>query len=75
VQEKEKLKRKIALFLDYLKQNPGSGFVILFVILLIICAFLLIGKNEKAAENVANWAYLFLVIGVITKVIEFKRDK
>ena len=71
--EKEKLKKRIFLFLNYLKENPGSAFIILFMILLIICAFLLIGKNEKTAESVANWAYLFLIIGVIIKFIEMKK--
>ena len=38
-------------------------------------AFLLMGKNEKAAEILANWAYLFLVIGVIIKVIELGKNE
>ena len=35
-----------------------------FMILLISCAFLLIFKAEETAEEVANVAYFFLVIGV-----------
>lgn len=73
--EKEELKKRIVLFLNYLKGSPGSGFIILFIILLISCVFLLIGNNGKAAERVANWAYLFLVIGAIIKFIETKRSK
>ena len=73
--EKKKLRKRIFLFLNYLKENPGSGFIILFMILLMSCAFLLIGKDEKAAGRVANWAYLFLVIGVIIKFIEMRKSK
>ncbi len=75
IPEKAELTRRILLFLNYLRENTGSGFVTIFMILLMTCAFLLIGKNEKAAESVANWAYLFLVIGVIIKVIELRKDK
>ncbi len=74
-EEKEELKKRIVLFLNYLKGSPGSGFIILFIILLISCAFLLVGNNGKAAERVASWAYLFLVIGAIIKFIETKRSK
>jgi hypothetical protein len=73
--EEKKLRKRISLFVNYLKKNPGSGFIILFMILLMSCAFLLIGKNEKAAESMANWAYLFLVIGVIIKFIEMRKSK
>ena len=68
------MKREIALFLDYLKRNLGSGFVILFMILLMTCAFLLIGENERAAEGAVNWAYSFLVIGIIMGLVEGKRE-
>jgi hypothetical protein len=71
--EKEKVRARVFAFLNYLEENPGSIFVILFMILLTICAFLLAGRKEKAAESVANWAYLFLVIGVVIKLVEIKR--
>ncbi len=73
--EEEELRRQILLFLNYLRRNPGSGFIILFMILLIICAFLVMWKNEKAAEILANWAYVLLVIGVIIKFVELKMNK
>ncbi len=71
----ERLKKEIFRFLNYLKENPGSGFIILFMILLITCAFLLIVRNENAAEILAGWAYLFLVVGVIVKIIELRKNK
>jgi hypothetical protein len=39
------------------------------------CAFLLIGKNARTAESVANWAYLFLVIGLVIKFIEMRKSE
>lgn len=72
--EKEELRKKISLFLNHIKDNLGSGFVILFMILLMICAFLLIGENERAAEGAVNWAYSFLVIGIIMGLVEEKRE-
>jgi hypothetical protein len=48
----------------YIKEKPSAPFIIAFMALLVICAFLLIFKSEKAAEHVANIAYFSLVIGV-----------
>lgn len=59
----------------YLKKNPGSGFILVFMFLLAVCAFLLIHRREKIAEQVANWAYLSLVIGVIIKFVRMIREK
>ena len=61
--------------LDYLKKNPGSGFVLVFMLLLITCAFLLILKQENIVEQVAKWAYLSLVIGVIIKFVRLIRER
>ncbi len=48
----------------YIKEKPSAPFIIAFMALLVICAFLLIFKSEKMAEQVANIAYFSLVIGV-----------
>lgn len=48
----------------YIKERPSAPFIIAFMVLLIICAFLLIFKAEKAAEQLANIAYFSLVVGV-----------
>ena len=61
--------------LHYLKENPGSGFVLAFMFLLIVCAVLLIFGQEKIAGGVSNWAYLFLVIGVVIKLIRILRER
>lgn len=48
----------------YVKEKPSAPFIIGFMALLIMCAFLLIFKHGKSAENLANIAYFLLVIGV-----------
>ena len=67
------MKMRILVFFKYLRESPGSGFIILFMILLITCAFLLAWESENIAKILANWAYLFLIIGVVMKLIEVKR--
>lgn len=57
----------------YIKEKPSAPFIIGFMILLIICAFLLIFKHEKTAERVANIAYFSLVIGVGIEVYQLIR--
>ena len=48
----------------YIKERPSAPFIIAFMALLIICAFLLIFEHENTAERAANIAYFLLVIGV-----------
>jgi len=45
-------------------EKASAGFLLGFIILLVICAFLLLFKQEKIAKELANIAYLLLVIGV-----------
>lgn len=55
------------------KSKLSHKFIIGFMILLMLCAFLLIFKQEKAAENLANIAYFLLVIGVGIEVYRLIR--
>lgn len=48
----------------YIKEKPAAPLIIGFMALLMICALLLILKQEKAAEELANIAYFLLVMGV-----------
>jgi len=50
-------------------------FIVMFMILLILCAFLLIFKKEKIAEEAANVAYFLLVIGVVIEFILMMRQR
>lgn len=48
----------------YFHEKPSAPYIMLFMILLLSCAFLLIIKLEPVAEQIANIAYFLLVIGV-----------
>lgn len=54
----------------YLQGKPSAPFIILFMVLLVICAFLLVFKLEKLAEHLANIAYFSLAIGVGIEVYQ-----
>jgi len=43
------------------------------LIFLTMCPSLLIFKQEAVAEKAAIWAYMFLVVGVVQQLIEFKK--
>ncbi len=49
--------------------------VLLFMVLLIICAFFLILQLEPVAEQLANIAYFALVIGVVIKFVKMVREE
>jgi hypothetical protein len=52
----------------------GAPFIIVFMILLIVCAGLLAFGNEALANEVAVYAYYFLVVGVVLQLAAFIRD-
>jgi len=54
---------KIRAYISYLRQNLFKVFIVAFMVLLTLCAFLLIFNAERAAEQLADMAYLLLVIG------------
>ena len=61
--------------LKYLRQNPGSALVIVSMVLLVACAFLLIGKKVEMAGVVGNWAYVFLAVGMVMNFIRLLKSK
>ncbi|MEA3369343.1 MAG: hypothetical protein U9Q24_03195 [Candidatus Ratteibacteria bacterium] len=62
-------------FFNYLRHNPGSGFILGFIFLLTICAFLLILKQQKIAEWLARVAYLSLVAGIFIELARFLKGQ
>jgi len=58
----------------YFIRNPGALFIIVFDALILTCAFLLIQGNPLV-DNVAVFAYCFLVVGVVLQVVAFLKDK
>ncbi len=58
---------------EYIKDNPGAPFVIGFQLLLVVCAGLLIQGSSAIASEVATYAYLLLVVGVVLQFIAYVR--
>jgi len=57
----------------YFKDNPGAIFVMGFQLLLAVCAGLLIQGNLAMANELAEYAYFLLVIGVVLQLVSFLR--
>jgi hypothetical protein len=57
----------------YFRQNLGAPFVIVFQLLLLVCAVLLIRGYSNLTEEVAIYAYYSLVIGVVLQLVSFLR--
>ena len=58
----------------YFIRNPGALFIIVFDVLILTCASLLIQGNSLV-DNVAVFAYCFLVVGVVLQAVAFLKDK
>jgi len=56
----------------YLIANPSAIFVLGFIALLILCAFILVSSpsNMELADNVATYAFYLLVPGVILQFLQ-----
>ena len=64
-----KARRAVRFLLNYFSDNPGALFIIMFQISLIIAAYYLATGREGLANNMAIYAYYFLVLGVVPYVI------
>ena len=60
---------------EFFRKDFARFFIVAFMVLLISCAFLLILKKEKIAEEVANVAYFSLVIGVVMEFILMMKQR
>jgi len=58
----------------FFREDFARLFIVMFMILLIFCAFLLIFRKEKIAEGTANVAYFLLVIGVVIEFVLMMRQ-
>lgn len=62
------VRRKLRPFIikkwKYFEEKPSAPYIIGFIILLTLCAFLLILHLEPVAEEIATIAYFLLVVGV-----------
>lgn len=60
---------------SYFEEKPSAPYIMLFMIILLICAFLLIIKLESVAEQMANIAYFLLVVGVGIEFYQLIKEK
>jgi|YelNatPaOPRAMG01_1025707.scaffolds.fasta_scaffold158617_2 predicted tellurium resistance membrane protein TerC len=67
--EKIKIRIPIGRIINYLKENWGAPFIICFMILLMVAALFLAEGVELVANEIAVYAYYFLVAGVILQLI------
>ena len=70
-----KITINITRIVRYLRQNFGAPFVIVFQLLLLVCAALLIRGYSTLADEVAIYAYYSLVIGVVLQLVSFLRHE
>jgi len=68
------LKSNLLKIERYFIKTPGALFIILFDVLIVTCAFMLVQGNPLV-DNVAVFAYCFLVIGVVLQALTFLKDK
>ena len=60
-------------FLNYLKENPGAGFIIAFQALIVYAAVLLALGDSAQANEMSVMAYYALVIGVLWMLVDYIR--
>ena len=68
------METKLKQLKDYFKTNPGTPFILLFMILLLSAATLLVIGQPNDADNVANYAFYSLVLGIAIQVIVTIRE-
>lgn len=54
---------------EYVRQNWGSPFIVVFILLLLAAAVLLSAGSASWAEEVAVYAYYTLVAGVVLQIV------
>ena len=53
----------------YFTDRPSALFVIPFMVMMILCAVFIAAKRENTAEDIADWAYITIVFGVLLDFI------
>jgi fumarate reductase subunit C len=69
------MKQYLPRIKNYFRRNPETLFIVVFQVLLLVCAGLLISGNSFWAEGLAVVAYFSLVIGVVLQLISFLRHR
>ena len=58
----------------YIRENPGADFIAAFIVALIIVAFIY-PFAEDIANELTNFAFFSLVVGVILQALALRRKK
>ena len=53
---------------NYFKANPGTPFILAFMVLLVSAAMLLLSGNTSEANSIADYAFYSLALGIIIQV-------
>jgi hypothetical protein len=59
----------------YLYANPGAPFILAFMVLLLAAAVLLASARTGEANNVADYAFYSLVLGIAIQIIVAIREE
>lgn len=54
---------------EYFRENWGAPFIVVFMVLLVVAAVFLGLGLEFLAERLAEFAYYFLVVGVVLQLV------
>jgi hypothetical protein len=68
------MEQKLNRLKDYFKANPGTPFILAFMILLLSAGALLTTGRTNDANNVANYAFYSLVLGIAIQVVVTTRE-
>lgn len=55
----------------YLNKLNEAVLIVMGLVLIAFCPFFLVFKEELTAEKLAIWAYIFLFLGVVKRIIIF----
>jgi len=58
--------------IQYRKYPASSAIILAALVLIATLPFMITSQNESAAERIADYAYFFLVIGVLMRIINLK---
>ena len=60
---------------SYIQANPGTPFIITFMVLLLLAAALLAYTRTSEANNVADYAFYSLVLGIAIQIAVIVREE
>jgi hypothetical protein len=68
------METKVNQLKNYFKANPGTPFILAFMILLLSAAALLATGRPNDANNIADYAFYSLVLGIAIQIVATIRE-